>query len=169
MRIFKEEQRFNQTWIIVLIGISTIIPVAILLHTYINKPKSLSTIELISVILVLILASGIIFFFKLITRIDEKGIYYKFFPFQFKLKLIEWQEIEEAYVRNYDAITEYGGWGLKGGALWNKSKGRAINVSGDIGIQLQLKNGKKLLIGTQKKEEAIRVLEAYKTKLNTDV
>ncbi|APY09596.1 hypothetical protein BWZ20_04820 [Winogradskyella sp. J14-2] len=96
-------------------------------------------------------------------------MYYKFFPFQFKSKLIEWQEINKAYVRNYDAITEFGGWGLKGGALWNKSKGRAINVSGDIGIQLQLKNGKKLLIGTQKKEEAMRVLEAYKTKLNTNV
>ncbi|MBL86550.1 MAG: hypothetical protein CMO82_07820 [Winogradskyella sp.] len=94
---------------------------------------------------------------------------YKFFPFQLKFKLLPWNEIKTANVRTYDAITEFGGWGLKGGALWNKSKGRAINVSGDIGIQLQLKNGKKLLIGTQKKEEAIRVLEAYKTKLNTDV
>lgn len=169
MRIFKEEQRFNQTWIIVLVAISTIVPVAILLHTYIDNPKNLSHIELISVISIILIASSIIFFFKLSTRIDEKGIHYKFFPFQFKLKLIEWQDINKVYVRNYDAITEFGGWGLKGGALWNKSKGRAINVSGDIGIQIELRNGKKLLLGTQKPEDAKRIIEAYKTKLNTNV
>ncbi|MHA7842917.1 MAG: hypothetical protein ACX93I_06325 [Winogradskyella sp.] len=169
MQIFKEEQRFNQTWIIVLVAISTIVPVVILLHTYINNPKNLSSIELISIISIILIASGIIFFFKLSTRIDKKGIHYKFFPFQFKLKLIEWQDINKAYVRNYDAITEFGGWGLKGGALWNKSKGRAINVSGDIGIQLELRNGKKLLLGTQKPEDAKRIIEAYKTKLNINV
>ncbi|WP_171032521.1 hypothetical protein [Winogradskyella algicola] len=169
MRIFKEEQRFNQTWIIVLLVLSAIIPSVIITNRYLENSESLSTAEFIGTLSIVVIATGLIFFFKLSTRIDEKGIYYKFFPFQFKPKLIEWQEINKAYVRNYDAITEYGGWGLKGGALWNKSKGRAINVSGDIGIQLQLKNGKKLLIGTQKKEEAIRVLEAYKIKLNTDV
>ena len=38
---------------------------------------------------------------------------------------------------------------------------KAINVSGDIGIQLELKNGKKLLIGTQKEAEAKSVLQTY--------
>lgn len=74
----------------------------------------------------------------------------------------------KAYVRTYDALSEYGGWGLKGGALWNNSKGKAINVSGNIGIQLELKNGKKLLIGTQKKKEAENVLLNYQTKINNN-
>ena len=66
-------------------------------------------------------------------------------------------------------LLEYGGWGLKGGLLWKKSKGIAINVSGNIGIQLELKNGKKLLIGTQKLQEAKQVLDTYKNKLNLEL
>jgi heme/copper-type cytochrome/quinol oxidase subunit 4 len=169
MRIFKEEQRFNQTWIIVLMVISTIMPLAILLHTHINNPESFSVLEFVIAILIIILASSMIFFLKMNTRIDDKGIHYKFFPFHLKYKLIKWEEISEAYVRQYDAITEYGGWGLKGGALWKKSNGKAINVSGDIGIQLTLKNGKKLLLGTQKSEDAKRILDTYKSKINTNV
>lgn len=165
MKIFKEEQRFTQLWVILLILVSCLVPLGIILGTYIKNPNSYSVGELIFIIGIILLASGIIFLFKLTTKIDELGIHYKFFPFHLKLKTIKWNDISNAYVRTYDAITEYGGWGLKGGALWNKSKGTAINVSGDIGIQLELKNGKKLLIGTQKKEQAKSTLENYILKI----
>ncbi|WP_198295232.1 MULTISPECIES: hypothetical protein [unclassified Winogradskyella] len=160
MRIFKEEQRFTQTWLILIIIISLIVPITVT----VKEADNLSTSEFVLTIGGIILASGLIFLFKLTTRIDEKGIHYKFFPFHLKFKIIEWNKIENAHVRTYDPIGEYGGWGLKGGALWNKSKGRAINVSGDIGIQLELKNGKKLLIGTRKKEQAQDVLLTYNPK-----
>jgi hypothetical protein len=88
------------------------------------------------------------------------------------LKTILWHEISEAYVRKYDAISEYGGWGLKVGAFWRKSKGIAINVSGDTGIQLELKNGKKILIGTKLEDQAKQVISHYHFKIkdheNTD-
>jgi hypothetical protein len=165
MRVFKEIQSFNQSWLIILILISVFIPFGILLATYIKNPKDMSISLLLTVLLVLLAASSIIFLFKLTTRIDHKGIYYKFFPFHWKSKLIAWSEIEDVYVRRYDAISEYGGWGLKGGAFWKKSLGVAINVSGDIGIQLVLKNGKKILIGTKKQEQAQQILRTYKSKL----
>ncbi|WP_299524386.1 hypothetical protein [Winogradskyella sp.] len=166
MRIFKEEQRFTQLWLIVLVVVSMMVPLGIILGSYIKNPNRFSGLELITIIGIITLASGIIFIFKLSSRIDELGIHYKFFPFHLKSRLIKWQDINTAYVRTYDAITEYGGWGLKGGALWKKSKGTAINVSGDIGIQLELKNGKKLLIGTQKENEAKKILETYKSKID---
>ena len=159
MRIFKEEQRFTQTWLIVIIVISLIVPLAIIL----KEIYKLSTSEIIILICTIILASGLIFLFKLSTRIDEKGIHYKFFPFHLKFKTVVWNDIENAYIRTYDAISEYGGWGIRGGALWYKAKGKAINISGNIGIQLKLKDGKKLLIGTNKKEQAQDVLSTYKT------
>ena len=84
MRIFEEEQRFNQTWIIVLMVISTIMPLAILLHTHINNPESFSGLEFAIAIMIIILASSMIFFLKMNTRIDDKGIHYKFFPFHYK-------------------------------------------------------------------------------------
>jgi uncharacterized membrane protein YobD (UPF0266 family) len=169
MKIFKEEQRFNQLWIIVLMVISTLVPIGLIIKEQTENVNTLSSIETIGLIALIILASSFIFVFKLSSRIDEKGIYYKFFPFYLKYKLIEWSEINTAYVRTYDPLGEYGGWGIKGGYFWNKSKGKAINVSGDIGIQLELKNGKKLLIGTQKQDDAKRILEMYKSKLNTNV
>ncbi|NNE30744.1 MAG: hypothetical protein HKN40_00090 [Winogradskyella sp.] len=86
-----------------------------------------------------------------------------------KFRVLKWNDINSAYVRQYDALSEYGGWGLKGGNLWKKSKGKAINVSGDIGIQLELNNGKRLLIGTQKKVEAENVLVTYKYKFENNV
>ena len=159
MRIFKEEQRFTQTWLIIIIVISLIVPLAIIL----KEIDKLSTSEIIISIGTIILASGLIFLFKLTTRIDEKGIHYKFFPFHLKFKTVVWNDIENAYIRTYDAISEYGGWGVRGGALWYKAKGKAINISGNIGIQLKLKDGKKLLIGTNKKEQAQDVLSTYKT------
>ena len=159
MRIFKEEQRFTQTWLIVIIVISLIVPLAIIL----KEIDKLSASEIIISIGTIILASGLIFLFKLSTRIDEKGIHYKFFPFHLKFKTVFWNDIENAYIRTYDAISEYGGWGIRGGTLWYKAKGKAINISGNIGIQLELKDGKKLLIGTNKKEQAQDVLSTYKT------
>lgn len=169
MRVFKEEQRFNQLWLIVLLLVSAIVPIAIYVNEYLENPTKFSILDLLGFILIILLATGLIFFFKLTTRIDEKGIHYKFFPFHWSFKIIKWDEINNAYVRIYDPIGEYGGWGLRGGILWNKAKGKAINVSGDIGIQLLLKNGKKLLIGTQKKEEAKNIIATYKSKINTNV
>ena len=54
---------------------------------------------------------------------------------------------------------EYGGWGLRYGFF---GKGRALNVSGNTGLQIEFNNGKRLLIGTNKPRELKEVL----TKLN---
>ncbi|SHG46880.1 hypothetical protein [Winogradskyella jejuensis] len=161
MKIFKEEQRFTQLWLIILLLFSIVVPVAIIL----NQTDKMTTSEIIISLSVIILAPAIIFLFKLNTRIDERGIHYRFVPFHLKHRFIPWNEISKAYTRTYDPIGEYGGWGIKGGSLWNKSKGIAINVKGDVGIQLELTNGKKILIGTQKKAQAESTLENYKHKL----
>lgn len=163
MRVFKEEQRFNQSWLIVLVFISAIIPIALIVKEYIEDPNAFSTLEFILIILLLLFFSGFIFILKLSTKIDEKGIHYKFFPLHSKYKTIAWNSINKAYVRTYNPISEYGGWGIKGG--WNKSRGKAINVSGNIGVQLELKNGKKLLIGTRKQFEVKNTLAYYKTQI----
>jgi len=163
VKIFIEQQRFNQPWILILIGFSTLLPVGIIIHEYTKEGTKMSTTEFIFVLSAIFLATSIIFIFKLATRIDEYGIHYCFFPFHLSSKLIAWSEIRSATVRTYDPISEYGGWGLKG--RFRKKSGKAMNVRGNIGIQLELKNGKKLLIGTQKEEEAKRVLKTYEAKI----
>lgn len=165
MRVFKEEQRFTQTWLIVLLIISTLVPVILIVKEFTKTNRTMSLNEFIGTISVIIVATSLIFFFKLKTKIDEKGIHYQFFPIHFSLKTISWSEIKNVHIRKYDAISEYGGWGYKKGVLWKKDSGTSINVAGDTGIQIELKNGKKILIGTQKKNDINHVIETYKNKL----
>lgn len=63
--------------------------------------------------------------------------------------------MEKCYVRTYSPIREYGGWGFRQ-ALGEK--GKAYNVKGNKGIQIQLKTGKNILIGTQKEKDAQQVI-----------
>jgi len=166
MRIFTEEQRFTQLWLHILLIMSFIIPLMLVVKEFVNSDNKDdgALVSLIVVIGSMALVYGIIFSLKLRTRIDEIGIQFKFSPFHFKNRTINWEEIEKGYIRNYDAISEFGGWGMKGGRLWRKSKGVAYNIKGDIGLQLELINGKKILIGTQKQEEMTRVLQTYNGK-----
>ena len=83
MRIFKEEQRFTQLWLIVLLAVSLIVPIAIVVKEYMQENSSMSTNELILTLSGILVSVAFIFFFKLTTRIDEKGIHYQFFPFHF--------------------------------------------------------------------------------------
>ena len=159
MKVFKEEQRFRQVWLMVLLGFSLLVPVGLIINEYIKDNTSMTTNEFLGSLIGIIASVLLIFIFKLSTRIDEKGIHYQFFPFHFSMKTLLWSEITKAEIRTYDPIGEYGGWGLR--YSFNKKKGNAVNVSGDIGIQLTLKNGKKLLIGNQKKEAVSSVLKTY--------
>lgn len=165
MKVFKEEQRFTQLWLMVLLAMSLLVPIGLIIQEYSKQNTKMTFNQFVFGLLAILASVLLIFIFKLTTRIDEKGIHYKFFPFHWEFKLISWNEISKAQVRTYDPIGDFGGWGLKGS--WSKSKGKAINVSGDIGIQLELISGKKLLIGTQKKNDAQRVLDNYKSKANS--
>ena len=167
MKVFKEEQRFKQTWLIVLLAVSILVSVAVITKEYVEENSKMTTYEFVLNLIGITISVAFIFFFKLKTRIDEKGIQYQFSPFHLKMKLMKWEAIKRAEVRTYDPISEYGGWGLKGGLLWNKEKGKCVNISGNIGIQVALKNGKKLLIGTQKKEEAKQVLKTHHKKISS--
>lgn len=165
MKIFKEEQRFTQTWLLALLAISAMVPIAITIKEYAAENSTMTLKELLTTLFIVVISMSLICVFKLKTRIDETGIHYQFFPFHISLKKIAWSEIEKATTRKYDAISEFGGWGLKGGLFWKKSNGIAYNVKGDIGVQLKLTNGKKILIGTQKRAEIDRVLEKYEHKI----
>ena len=94
---------------------------------------------------------------RLITRITEEGIYVRFIPFHFKEKFFPWETITASYVRTYSPLKEYGGWGIKYGF---NGQGLVYNVAGNVGLQLQFKEGEAILIGTQKGEEIEQVLVA---------
>ena len=102
-----------------------------------------------------LLVGALFYFMKLETRVDGTGIYYRFFPLHLTEQTILWDEVASVTLRKYNSLKEYGGWGLR----YSFKKGRAVNIKGKTGLQLELKNGKKLLIGTQKPEELKQVLQ----------
>lgn len=162
MRVFIENQKFNQWWfhLIMVIPLLSIAIPLLLKNENIFSNKDLSNVWIPLVIIILVYS--LILSVRLKTRIDEKGIYYQFFPFNLKLKLIQWNDLEQCYYRTYKPIKEFGGWGYR----TKFGNGKAINIRGNMGIQLVFKNGKKLLIGTQKPNEINTVLETYNNKLS---
>ena len=156
--IYTEKQRFKQWWLWLILLITN----AHGLYTaYFQFIKSKNTIDKqlninnVLIETIIILAINLLFYYiKLETRIDSKSISVRFFPFQLKERVYNWEEIKSANIRTYKPLMEYGGWGIRG-----FGNNRALNISGNKGLQLEFKNGKKLLIGTEKSTEMESILE----------
>ena len=143
MEAYIEEQKFNQPWL----KLAIIIPfVTVISGFFLGNPKGMQTTGLIISFSILGLITALFYYAKLVTKMDEKGITIRFYPFQRYYYFVGWHEIETAVIRKYKPIAEYGGWGIR----YSQKNGKAYNVSGNNGLQLELKSGKKFLIGTQK-------------------
>ena len=145
---FKEEQRFNQWWIWLLILLSCGIWIWMFFQQIVmgkpfgTNPASDLGVVLTGIVPVLILV--LFRFLKLETIIDNEGVKCRFLPFQRKFKTFLTQDIVKFEVKKYNPILDYGGWGIRYGR-----KGSAYNVSGNMGLYLELRNKKAFLIGTR--------------------
>jgi hypothetical protein len=150
---FEEKQRFNQWWVwlltigVVVLSMGTILGQAI--ETYQNGFESEEKAqELIIVLIILFFTNALIIWLLLSihldTRIDSRGVHYRFSPFINQWKTISKRDIKEFDVGSYSPLKDYGGWGLRYGM-----EGKALNVRGNQGLKLHYGEGKKLLIGTQ--------------------
>jgi hypothetical protein len=99
------------------------------------------------------LGMGLLLTLRLDTRLDATGAHYRLFPLQWHWQCRPWTDVAHAYLRAYDPLGEYGGWGLKG-----QRSNRALNIAGDQGLQLVLRDGNRLLLGTQRPAEITQVL-----------
>jgi hypothetical protein len=146
---FIEIQKIKQIWVIVLM---LLVNALAIYHFTFNSTVFVA----IAPIIIVVLVNLLLFFFQLKTKINEKGVSYQLYPFHLKEKIFIWDEIAEANIRKYSPILEYGGWGYR----YSFNNGKAFNISGNMGLQLVLKNGKKILIGTNKPEELAAFLES---------
>ena len=161
MRVFEEKQKFSQWW---LIAIMAILLIGVCTNAYFETEgfsnAEANTSSMLTVLFVLLIL-GCIFILELRTNIDATGIYTSFHPFPFFRKKYKWSQIEKVHVRKYSPLTEYGGWGVRG-----FGEAKAYNVSGNYGIQIVTKENKHFLIGTQKPQDAERVLKRYAEKVS---
>ena len=162
--LFFERQFFGRTWIvaIALISVNLLVIFGFFSQnfsggTWINLPTNNWEYALFIVIMLFVNA---LLFVEQRTVITKEGIFVRYFPLDFKTRFFDWNEIQNAYIRQYNPMLEYGGWGFR--HQFFSTKNVVYNVSGNIGLQLVFKNGTKVLIGTKKWVE----LEEVLTKLN---
>ena len=157
--LFSERQRFSQWWLwLILLSVNGLFLFGIFRQVISGQPfgnKPISNGGLIVAECVVLLVTLLFINFRLDTRIKTDGIQVRFFPLHWKFKFYPWDMVSKSFIRKYAAISEYGGWGLRFGIF---GAGKAYNVTGDEGLQLEFRDGKKLLIGTNKPAELEKAL-----------
>jgi hypothetical protein len=157
---FRERQQFRQVWIWVLMVV-TLVPTLTIVaagfyqqvirgRPFGDEPVSNAGLALLSAVL-LVICGGVLammWFARLDVEVTDREIVIFFPPFHLKPRRIALADLAEAKARKYSPIGEYGGWGIRWGF-----QGMAYNVSGNEGVQLVLKNGKRILIGSQRSAE----------------
>ena len=160
--LFKEEQSFKNTWMFyIVIGISVLAVVG----TIVPLMTTGNMEAILGLIIATVVCMGVVALFtfsKLTTIIDDQSIYYRYPPFITSEKRLGSSEVAEVFVRKYQPIWEYGGWGYRR----SMRKGTALNVAGSVGLQIITQSGKKILIGTQRPEELEKALKKLKDNWN---
>jgi len=151
---FKETQKFTQWWLwLILIGIGILPIIGIYKQLFLGEQFGEKPMPDFGLIIFSIFIFGLIALFyiaRLKIEINQKEIKVNFFPFV--KKRVNWHEIKSAKTLDYGFV---GGWGIR---LWTEY-GTVYNTKGSKGLAIELNNGKKFLIGTQKEAELNKVIE----------
>ena len=142
--LFEENQKFTQWWLWMILLSFTIMSV---------EPFDENAINIYYVLIGIALPL-LFYLFELRVKVNEEGLHYQFFPFHFKSHNIKIDEIEKIEAVKYKPLGDYGGWGIRYGF-----KGKAYNVSGNLGVKVHLKNGRNILFGSQKHKELKKASE----------
>ena len=163
---FREVQQFRQPWVWLMLALIGLGLGAMFIHgfytqLYLGQPwgdRPMSDAGLaLSALLSLLLTAGIallMYSLKLVTRVDNDGVHIRFFPLS--SRRIPFNNILSCRARKYRPIREYGGWGIR-----FSRRGRAYNVSGNEGVQLELAEGKPVLIGSRQAEVLAQAINRH--------
>ncbi len=166
--LFREEQKFGSLPLYLSMVVIFTIPIIFFLYAFYqqfvlkqpwgDKPMSDTGLVLTAglVFVVLIVSGFLLFSSILLVEVTNGSLYFTYKPFINKPVIYTTSDIERYEIRKYKPIMEYGGWGVR---LGRRSVGKAYSVRGNIGLQLYLKNGKKVLIGTQRGDALLRAMK----------
>jgi hypothetical protein len=150
---FKEKQKFTQWWIwLILIGLGAIAVYGFIQQIVFGVEFGNKPMSNVGIIIFTLFVFGFIYFnwyMTLITEITNGGIKMRFIPFV--KKEIQWSELKSVKIVNYGFV----GYGIRLGSKY----GTVYNMSGNKGLAIELNNGKKFVIGTQKEMELKNVVE----------
>ena len=156
--LFREVQYFRQPWLwLLVLGVSGVTLYAMVQQIFLGKPfgnNPASDAVLIVIVVIFGLCLPLLFYFlSLKTEIRSDGLYYRFFPFHLSVQRISLEDLRSFEARTYSPLKDYGGWGIRWG-----SSGKAYNVAGNQGVQLELANGGNVMIGSKRPHEFAEAL-----------
>jgi len=147
LNVFTETQKFDQwwLWLIMMVPVAVVaIPFLIQLFTGSPVGNNPAPTYVLGIICLFTIALPFLFSRLILkTHIDQKRIRMSYGILG--NKNIEWSDVEKVDVVNYGFV----GYGLR----MSHKFGTVYNVDGKYGLFITLKSGKKITIGTQKKEE----------------
>jgi hypothetical protein len=163
--VFKELQQFRKRWFWAMLAPFSLFLI-ILYGAGINRqiflgkpwgdrpvPDGVLVVVGVVVILIAIGLPTLFYLMKLVTIVRTDGLFIRYVPFV--NRKIEFDNITRCEALTYRPIRDYGGWGIRGG-----KKGRAYNISGNRGVQVELSTGERLLIGSQRANELARAIKS---------
>jgi hypothetical protein len=182
-RILYKEIQKNQIWWIKLIMV--VVTVVALAPLYYGLYKQLVldmpfgkqemsdgglVLFVLMITVIILLADWFVFGSKLIIEIDAESIKFRYPPLIRNFRVFYRDTIERYEIRQYKPVWEYGGWGIKAKrirpGIFNKkerkrlfSRSMAYTISGNMGLQLYLKNGKEVLLGTQRPDAIAKAMK----------
>ncbi len=145
--IVQEKQYFNRLFVSILLLITGV-------SLFFVWTQPLPSGVKLGIAFFILLINALLWTAHLKVIIDEKGIKYQFFPFHFQSRQIAWAEIKTSVLRTYNALTEFGGWGLR-----YTLKGTGYIMAGSKGLEVELKNGKKIIFSITKEQEIANLLQ----------
>jgi hypothetical protein len=156
---FEEEQRFGQAWlwVILAIGFAPVVIFVLGLYQQLvrgipfgNQPMSDGALVMTTVSVFAFMVALVLLFryARLRVTVDATDLVIDFRPFQLKPRRIALRDLAGAAATAYNPLLEYGGWGVR-----FSPRGMAYNVSGSEGVLLELQNGKRVMIGSQRAPE----------------
>ena len=157
---FREEQNFRRVWWVMLlvIGLAAMMWWGFYQQIILGEPWGDNPgPDWFMWLFLLLFGIGLPAFFwwlKLMVEVRTDHVQIHYWPLA-KLT-IPFSDIERIQARTYSPMKEYGGWGIRRG--WS-SKKMAYNVSGNQGVELFLKDGRRVMIGSQKAQELAMAIE----------
>lgn len=154
---FTETQEPRQVWIwIIVLGIALLAWWAFIQQIILREPfgqRPVSDFWLWLILIVFGLGLPVLFaVMRLHTIVEPDRLVLRFVPL--RTRQVPLSDIRRAYAREYRPIREYGGWGIR----WFPGRGMVYSMSGKEGVQLELANGKRLLVGSRRPEQLLAAI-----------
>lgn len=92
---------------------------------------------------------------RLVTEVSALGLRLRFAPFVDRE--IPFAEMRRVEARTYRPLREYGGWGIR----WAGRGRMAYNVSGNRGVEVELTDGRTVMVGSQRPDELAEAIRAH--------